>query len=146
MVVSDLQGMLRALEPTLDATEYAFTPIPHRIRLEALSAFARGFFDEEEEALTFIIPSAVARAHGLPDEPRLRRIVLNVHSSARGRGTHRASILSSGTPGNPLQHSCRIPPRSCIRPGGAGAACPGYPQGGSTPGDAGGYERVNAAS
>ena len=100
MVVSDLQGMLRALEPTLDATEYAFTPIPHRIRLEALSAFARGFFDEEE-GLTFIIPSAVARAHGLPDEPRLRRIVLNVHSSLEGVGLTARVSSALARPGIP---------------------------------------------
>src|SRR5262245_34750168 len=100
MVVSDLQGMLRGLEPTLDATEYVFTSVPYRSRLEALAAFARGFFDEEE-GVTFIIPSAVARAHGLPDEPRLRRIVLNVHSSLEGVGlTARVSAALAG-PGIP---------------------------------------------
>ena len=101
-VVSELQAMLRTLSPTLDETEYVFVSAPDRSGLERLSAFMRGFF-VEEEGVTFIIPSEVARAHGLPDEPSLRRIVLNVHSSLEAVGlTARVSsaLAGAGVPCN----------------------------------------------
>jgi hypothetical protein len=102
MVASDLQDTLRSLEPTLDEMEYVFVSTPQRSGIETLSAFARGFF-VEEEGVTFIIRSEVARAHGLPDEPRQRRIILNVHSSLEGVGlTARVSstLASLGIPCN----------------------------------------------
>jgi hypothetical protein len=102
MTVSDLREMLRGLTPTLDETEYVFASTPDRSRLATLAPFARGFFVEEEGA-TFILPGDVAHAHGLPDEPRLRRIVLNVLSSLEGVGlTARVSsaLASAGIPCN----------------------------------------------
>jgi uncharacterized protein len=85
MVLADLQGMLRGLEPTLDETPYVFASTPDRSGLETLSGFARGLFRRRRRP-AFILPSEVARAHGLPAEPRLCRIVLKAHSSLEGVG------------------------------------------------------------
>ena len=102
MPVSDLEEMLRGLAPTLDETVYVFASSPERSRFETLSAVARGVF-VEEEGTTFILPSEVARAHGLAIETPLRRIILNVHSSLEGVGlTARVSseLASAGIPCN----------------------------------------------
>src|SRR5262249_22956295 len=88
--------MLRGLAPMLDETVYVFASSPERSRLEMLSALARGVF-VEEEGITFILPTEVARAHGLANEVRLRRIVLNIHSSLEGVGlTARVSSALAG--------------------------------------------------
>jgi hypothetical protein len=89
---------LSQLEPTLDETADAFASTADRSGLAGLAACARGFF-VEEQGMTFIIPSEIARAQGLPAEPRLRRIVLNVHSSLEGVGVTAcvsAALANSG--------------------------------------------------
>jgi hypothetical protein len=102
MALSDLQGMLRGLTPTPDETAYVFASVPNGSQMEQLSAVARGLF-VEEEGVTFIVPADRAHAHGLPDEPRFRRIVLNVHSSLEGIGltaSVSAALASAGIPCN----------------------------------------------
>jgi len=85
MVASDLQDTLRSLEPTLDELEYVFVSTPERSGIETLSAFARGFF-VEEEGVTFIIrsvadsrgrvPNASKRSQTLHDVADLVRAVI----------------------------------------------------------------------
>ncbi|MDX1571380.1 MAG: ACT domain-containing protein [Xanthomonadales bacterium] len=100
---TDLERLLADPRPDLDPIEYVFCTLSADddswIELQPVAMI------QEAEGRTVVLPAMMARSAGLPDQPRFRRITLNVHSSLEAVGfiaNLAGRLAAAGISTNPL--------------------------------------------
>ncbi|MDE1996951.1 MAG: ACT domain-containing protein [Rhizobiaceae bacterium] len=96
--ITDLDVLISSMKPDLVDGGFAFCSVPASALAGYLHLQPVGLF-QEKEGVTLIVPVHMARQAGLPVEPAMRMITLNVHSSLEAVGLTAAFATALGNEG-----------------------------------------------
>lgn len=82
--ICDLQRLLREANPVLDPVVYHFLSLADSDEVPNPEHLLASF--REDEGLSVVVETSVAKQMGYPDEPAFSRITLKVHSSLQAVG------------------------------------------------------------
>ena len=94
--ISDLQTLIRSMQPVLQEGAYYFVTLPEGSALAAAEIHAS---IREAEGLSVVVDEAAARKHGLQNAFRAAWITLNVHSDLAAVGLTAAFSAALGRAG-----------------------------------------------
>ncbi|MFS8115787.1 ACT domain-containing protein [Rhizobium jaguaris] len=96
--ITDLKQLISRMEPSLVQGEFVFCSVPVSALTKYVHLKPIGMF-QEKEGMTLILPIEPARQAGLPAEPAMRMITLDVHSSLEAVGLTAAFATALGNEG-----------------------------------------------
>ena len=96
--ITDLKLLLADMKPDLVEGEFVYCSVPSSSLADYIHMNPVGLF-QEREGVTLILPVAAARQSGLPTEPAMRMITLEIHSSLEAVGLTAAFATALGQEG-----------------------------------------------
>ncbi|HEY0122347.1 MAG TPA: ACT domain-containing protein [Rhizobium sp.] len=95
---TDLKLLLAGMKPNLIEGEFVYCSVPASALADHVHMNPIGLF-QEKEGVTLILPVEAARQAGLPAEPAMRMITLEIHSSLEAVGLTAAFATALGNDG-----------------------------------------------
>ncbi|QND49734.1 ACT domain-containing protein [Rhizobium lusitanum] len=96
--ITDLKLLLVGMKPDLVEGEFVYCSVPASSLADYIHLNPVGLF-QEREGVTLILPVEAARQAGLPAEPAMRMITLEIHSSLGAVGLTAALATALGNEG-----------------------------------------------
>ena len=96
--ITDLALLISSMRPNLVEGTFVYCSVPAATLADYLHLKPIGLF-QEKEGMTLIVPLEAARQAGLPTEPAMRMITLDVHSSLEAVGLTAAFATALGNNG-----------------------------------------------
>jgi hypothetical protein len=96
--ITDLKLLISSMKPNLIEGEFVYCTMPASALADYIHLRPIGVF-QEKEGMTLILPIEAARQAGLPAEPAMRMITLDVHSSLEAVGLTAAFATALGNEG-----------------------------------------------
>jgi len=96
--ITDLKLLISSMQPNLIEGEFVYCTMPASALADHIHLKPVGLF-QEKEGMTMILPIEAARQAGLPAEPAMRMITLDVHSSLEAVGVTAAFATALGREG-----------------------------------------------
>jgi hypothetical protein len=96
--ITDLALLVSSMKPNLIEGEFVYCTMPASALADYIHLRPIGVF-QEKEGMTLILPIEAARQAGLPAEPAMRMITLDVHSSLEAVGLTAAFATALGNEG-----------------------------------------------
>ncbi|AVA20548.1 MULTISPECIES: ACT domain-containing protein [unclassified Rhizobium] len=96
--ITELKLLIASMKPNLIEGEFVFCCVPPSMLTDYIHLKPIGMF-HEKEGMTLILPIEAARQAGLPAEPAMRMISLDVHSSLEAVGLTAAFAMALGSEG-----------------------------------------------
>ncbi|WFU09697.1 ACT domain-containing protein [Rhizobium sp. CB3090] len=96
--ITDLNLLISSMKPNLIEGEFVFCSLPPSALTDYVHLKPIGMF-QEKEGMTLILPIEAARQAGLPADPAMRMISLDVHSSLEVVGLTAAFATALGNEG-----------------------------------------------
>ncbi|MEZ2222279.1 ACT domain-containing protein [Rhizobium sp. RCC_161_2] len=93
--ITDLKLLLAGMKPDLVEGEFVYCSVPVSSLADYVHMNPVGLF-QEKEGVTLILPVEAARQAGLPTEPAMRMITLEIHSSLEAVGLTAAFATALG--------------------------------------------------
>ena len=96
--ITDLNLLISSMKPNLIEGEFVFCSLPPSALTDYVHLKPIGMF-QEKEGMTLILPIEAARQAGVPVDPAMRMISLDVHSSLEAVGLTAAFATALGNEG-----------------------------------------------